>query len=97
MLPYGLVIPLVLLWLVFQHVRSPNVSARSKCWVVGLAAATVVVPWLGIRVSYAPIIFQCGLALFLVVQRMVGVAEGSHQNALSVPTDEPCGPGKSPD
>jgi hypothetical protein len=95
MLPYGLLIPLALLWLVFQHVRSPNVSARSKRWVVGLAAATFVAPWLWMRVSFAATIFQVGLAVFLVVQRMVTASEGSHQNALSALPDKPGGPGKS--
>ena len=92
MLPYGLLIPLALLWLVFQHVRSPNVSARSICWVVGLAAATFVMPWFWIRVSSAATILQVGLAVFLVVQRIVRAPEGSHQNA---PPDKPGGPGES--
>jgi hypothetical protein len=89
MLPYGLLIRLALLWLVFQHVRSPNVSARSKRWVVGLAAATFVVPWLWMGASLAAAIFQFGLAVFLVVQRMVRAPEGLHQNAFSAPPDKP--------
>jgi hypothetical protein len=95
MLPYGLLIPLALLWLVFQHVRSPNVSARSKRWVVGLAAATFVVPWLSMWVSFAATIFQVGLAVFLLIQRVVKATEPSHQNALSAPPDKPGGPEKS--
>jgi hypothetical protein len=95
MLPYGLLARLALLWLVFLYVRSPKVSARSKNWVVGLTVATYVVPLLWTSVSYAGTIFQFGLAIFLVVRRMVRTPEDSHQDALSAPPDKPGGSGES--
>ena len=91
MLPYGRLLTLALFWLVLQHVCSPNFSARSKGCVVGLVVATSVVPWLWTSVSFAATIFQFGLAIFLIIQRMVRVPEWSEQNILSAPSDKTSG------
>jgi len=94
-LPYALIVPLALLWLVVQHARSPDVSARSKRWVVGLTAATFVVPWLWMRALMAAAILQFGLCVFLAILRMVNAPGAATQNLPGAPPAKPSGPGKS--